>query len=105
MGAPVKDFEPVMPAEAAQALFKCSDGNVIMKGIITPRGWERALFCEHCNKTQSVEALILLERNDEAAFARILDFCRLHRHSEFGRYERVESATVPLDSGRRIKDI
>jgi hypothetical protein len=105
LGEGIKEFEPTIPAEAMQALFKASNGNVCMKTRLGSRGWERALICEDCNKLQSVEALIVLEKDDDAAFARILKFCADHRHDVHGRYtkfDRVE--TVQLDSTRRIKD-
>jgi hypothetical protein len=101
----VNEFEPTVPAEAVQALFKASNGNVCMQTRLGKRGWERSLLCEDCNKRQSVEALIVLEKDDEAAFARILKFCADHRHDAHGKYKDPSKfATVALDSGRRIKD-
>lgn len=95
-----------MPAEAVQALFKCSNGNVCMKTRLTSRGWERALVCEDCDKTQSVEALIVLERSDDAAFQRILNFCAEHRHDSHARNANVDVfETVKMNTGRRVKEI
>lgn len=101
----VKEMEPTIPAEAVQTLFKCSNGNVVMKTRLGGRGWERALFCEDCNKIQSVEALIVLERSDEAAFQRILNFCAEHRHDSHTRNTSVDAiTTVKIETGRRIKE-
>jgi hypothetical protein len=105
LGESIREFEPTIPAEAVQALFKASNGNVCMQTRLGIRGWERSLVCEDCTKRQSVEALISLEKSDDAAFARILQFCADHRHDVHGRYtkfDRVEA--VQLDSTRRIKD-
>lgn len=100
------DLEPTIPAEAVQALFKMSNGNVCMKTRLTKLGWERALICEDCNKIQSVEALIVLERDDEAAFARILKFCAQHKHDSHTRNASMDTfAMVKTDSSRRIKEI
>jgi len=102
------DLEPTIPAEAAQALFKMSNGNVCMKTRLGQRGWERALICDDCNKVQSVEALIVLERDDEAAFARILAFCSQHKHDSHTRAANLGKdmfETVKMDSGRRIKEV
>lgn len=100
----IKEFEPTIPAEAAQALFKSSNGNVIMQTKMGQLGWERSLFCEDCNKRQSVESLILLAKGDEEAFAMILDFCSQHRHDLYRRFDKDEFQTVKVDTGRRIKD-
>lgn len=100
------DLEPSIPAEAAQALFKMSNGNVCMKTRLTRMGWERALICDDCNKVQSVEALIVLERDDEAAFARILKFCAQHKHDSHTRSASADSfSMVKTESSRRIKEI
>ena len=102
------DLEPTIPAEAAQALFKMSNGNVCMKTRLGQRGWERALICDDCNKVQSVEALIVLERDDEAAFARILNFCAQHKHDSHTRAGNLDKdmfETVKISSERRIKEV
>ena len=107
MGYPVKDLEPTIPAEAAQALFKMSNGNVCMKTQLGRLGWERALVCDDCGKIQSVESLIVLERDDEAAFARILAFCAQHKHDSHTRSTLSKDIfeTVKVGSERRIKEV
>jgi hypothetical protein len=102
------DLEPTIPAEAAQALFKMSNGNVCMRTRLGKMGWERALICDDCGKIQSVESLIVLERDDEAAFARILAFCAQHKHDSHTRSANLNKEvfeTVKMDSVRRIKEI
>ncbi len=98
--------EPTMPAEAVQALFKCSNGNVVMKARVGHGGWERALFCDECRKLQSVDALLLLAKSEEEAFQKMLAFCAEHRHEPFTRNVVVNSMeTVQENTGRRIKEI
>jgi hypothetical protein len=106
MGYSVKDLEPTIPAEAAQAIFKMSNGNVCMKTRLGRMGWERALICDECRKVQSVESLILLERDDEAAFARILAFCAQHKHDSHTRSTLSKDMfeIVKVGTQRRIKD-
>jgi len=102
------DLEPTIPAEAAQALFKMSNGNVCMKTRLGKLGWERALICDDCNKIQSVEALIVLDKDDEAAFSRILGFCAQHRHDSHSRSSNLNKdvfETVKMSSERRIKEV
>jgi hypothetical protein len=102
------DLEPTIPAEAAQALFKMSNGNVCMKTRLTRMGWERALVCDDCGKIQSVEALIVLDKNDEAAFARILGFCASHKHDSHTRASNLSKDlfdTVRDKPERRIKEV
>lgn len=102
----VAEMEPTMPAEAVQSLFKNSNGNVCMQTKLSKRGWERSLYCEECNTRQSVEALILLEKDDEAAFARVLQFCKDHKHADyFGAFVQGEGTVTPMETSRRIKEI
>lgn len=106
MALSLKEMEPSIPAEAAQALFKASNGNVNMQTRLGLRGWERSLYCDDCSARQSVESLILLEKDDDRAFARILQFCAQHRHdSHFKMAEKTGMETVKLETGRRVKEI
>ena len=95
--------EPTMPAEALREMFRISNGNVAIQTRRGPRGWERRLWCEDCEKHVSVEALITICKDEDAAFQKILEFCQQHRHNSHLPALRPTMDSIPTETTRRIK--
>ena len=97
------DDELTMDAEALREMFRMSNGNVSMQARKGARGWERRLWCEDCEKNVSVEGLILICKDEDAAFQKILEFCQNHRHNSHLPAVRPTVDSIPTETTRRIK--
>lgn len=103
MPVDLKDYEPTMPAEALREMNRISNCNVTMQTKFGPRGWERRMYCDDCHKHISVEALIILCKDEDTAFQKILEFCAAHKHNSHMPMVRPSVDSIPTETGRRIK--